>query len=313
MKNHSKLVKGVLFAVVTLSLLGMLLVPSFQQQTTANNENGRAEYLARLNKGLRAVEFARSSKDVELAVANMDEYITERSGLRLSPIVSDKLSLLEQSALSNNKGLGLISFDKLVDTIANLGLERVSELSDVELDQVITSTQGFKSSDMPEKARLNPLIALRPGNYVQMDKREAIEELKALQSSKTQLIAKGYIQDFIAQELRTSLVNLATASPEKFGQNWDLINNRPAKGLTPSQVYLLSYSLASGDLLTDDKAELDKRMDGVYRLQARAYGSYPNPRAYLAYGDNGYLYAAPVSIFFNEKVQIDLLDRLTSK
>ena len=311
-KNYSQLVKGILFGVVTLSLLGMLLIPSLQgvQQNTSANENGRAEYLARLGKGIEGVGFARSGEEVQSKIAMMDSYITERAGLRLSPLVSDKLASLEQATLSGNQSL--ISFDKLVETITDVALQRNSELTDLELDQVITSAQGFNSPDMPAKGNnsVTPLIALRPGNYVQMEKTEAIQELKSLQSVKAQLIAKDYIRNFITQEVRTSLVNLATASPDKFGQTWDLTNNRPAKGLTPSQAYLLTYSLVSGDLLTDDKAGLQKRMDSLYQIQAKIHGSYPNPSSYIAYGDNGYLYSSPISIFFNEKVQIELLEKL---
>lgn len=311
MKKNS-LVKIALFAVVTLSLLGMLVIPSLQglQGKTEANENGRAEYLARLNKGVAGVGFARSVEEIQSKIANMDSYITERAGLRLSPVVSDKLATLEQVALRGNEGL--ISFDKLVEAITEVALQRNSELTDIELDQVITSAQGFNASDMPRKANsLSPLIALRPGNYVQMEKAEAIKELKSLQSGKTQLVAKDYIRNFISEEVRTSLVNLASASPDKFGANWDVMNNRPGKGLTPSQAYLLTYSLVSGDLLTEDKAGLEKRMDSLYQVQTKIHGSYPSPNNYLAYGDNGYLYSAPVKIFFNEKVQIELLDRLS--
>lgn len=307
-KNYSRLVKGILFGVVTLSLLGMLLIPSFQPQTRANDENGRVEYLARISKGVAGVEFASSAAAVPSAIANMDSYITERSGLRFSPLVSDKLSSLEQATLSSQKEL--ITFDKLVSTITSLGMERLSELNDVELDQAVSSTH-FNSPDLPEAIKTKPMFSLRPGYYILLDKTEVIDKLKSLQSPRMQLMAKNYIGNFISQELTNTLVNLAAASPEKFGQNWDFINNRSGKPLTPAQAYLLSYSLVSGDSLADDKAQLQKTMDVIYQHQVKTLGRYPNPNNYLPYGSNGYLHSSSVNIFFNETVQLELLERLT--
>ena len=310
-KNYSKLVKGILFGVVTLSLLGMLLIPSLQgvqQKTSANSENGRAEYLARVNKGVSAVGFASSTTEVQAAINNMDNYITERSGLRFSPVFSDKLSSLESAALSGNQAL--ISFDKLVDTITDVGLKRLSQLNDVELDQAVSSTY-FETADLPQEVKENRSLAIRPGHYADIEKEKAVERLKTLQSSKVQLVAKSRIRDFIRTELTNTLVDLAAASPEKFGQNWDLANNRPGKGLTPSQAYLLSYSLVSGDLLNNDRDGLDKTKRLIYDYQVKTLGYYPNPNNYLPYGNNGYVYSSPVNIFFNEKVQLELLEQLT--
>lgn len=308
-KNYSKLVKGILFGVVTLSLLGMLLIPSLQgvQQNTSANENGRAEYLARLGKGIEGVGFAKSSTEVASAISSMDVFMMERSGIRLSPIVSEKLSASENSALKGTTNL--ITFDKFVDAVTELALERNAELTDRELEQVVTSAQGFITPELTSTST-NRLIALRPGNYVDMAREEAINELKSLKSSKMQLVAKEYIRNFIAEEVKTTLVNLASASPGKFGETWDLVNKRPAKGLTPSQSYLVAYSLVSGDLLADTKLDLETRMEKVYQAQAKIHGSYVSPSGYFPYGDNGYLYSAPVNIFFNENVQLRLLEKL---
>lgn len=306
MKKNSRLVKAILFGVVALSLLGMLLVPSFQEKTAAS-ENGRTEYLARISKGVSGVGFASSVTEVPLAVNSMDSYIEERSGLRLNASVSDKLVSLEENALTNNQAL--VSFDKLVDVITNVGLKRLSELNDRDLMEVIESTT-FQAPDLPEKVKQQPLIAIRPGYYAAIEKEKGVEKLKTLQSPKVQSVAKSYIRSFIGKELKNSLVNLAAASPEKFGRNWDFSTNRPAKALTPAQAYLLSYSLISGDLLVDDREGIEKTKRSIYANQVKTLGHYPNPNNYLAYGSNGYLYSSPVDIFFNQKVQLKLLEEL---
>lgn len=311
MNKYSKLVKAVLFGVVTLGLLGLLLSPSFRrlgvEQKTSANENGRAEYLARVKEGMSLLSFAKSSAEVSNSISSMNVFMMERSGMEINSSVNQRLLILENSALSDSSKL--ISFDKLVDTLTDLALERNAELTDQELDEVVTRAQGFTTTELAATNK-SSLIALRPGNYVDMTKEEAIKELKALKSPKMQLVAKDYIRNFISQEVKTTLINLASASPEKFGENWDLLNNRPSKGLTPSQSYLIAYSLISGDLLADGKLELENRMQKVYEVQVKLKGKYVSPNGYVPYGDNGYLYSSPVKVFFNENVQLKLLQKL---
>lgn len=239
MNKYSKLVKGMLFGVVTVGLLGLLLSPSFRalgrlavEQKTSANENGRAEYLARVKEGMSLLSFAKSSAEVSNSISSMNVFMMERSGMEINSSVNQKMLVLENAALSDSSKL--ISFDKFVETVTDLALERNAELTDEELDEVITRAQGFTTAELATTNK-SRLIALRPGNYVDMSKEEAIKELKSLKSAKMQLVAKDYIRNFISQEVKTTLINLASASPEKFGENWDLLKNRPSKGLTPSQ------------------------------------------------------------------------------
>ena len=306
MKRHQKLGKVILLAVVTISLLGMLIIPSLNK-TSAQNTN--EQYVTKLTQTMAEISIASTSAEVSMSVDNLNSFMQERSGVGLSPTISQEL-IKKETEFLGNKQSG-ISFDKFVDALTTVGLNRMSQLTDDEVTQVVDVLKGtFDSPSVPEKqknADSERMLAIRPGYYVMMSKEDAIKQIKLFGRAEAQVMVKGVVRNFIAEQVKDTLSALAKASPEKFGANWDSDSNKPAANLSPTQCFLLTYSLASGDLLVFDSANLAKEKEKLHSYYVKSFGSYPRPEGNAAYGDNGYLYRSPASIFFGEKEQIKLL------
>lgn len=306
MKRHQKLGKVILLAVVTISLLGMLIIPSLKK-TSAQNTN--EQYVTKLTQTMAEISIASTSAEVSMSVDNLNSFMQERSGVGLSPTISQEL-IKKETEFVGNKQSG-ISFDKFVDALTTVGLNRMSQLTDDEVTQVVDVLKGtFDSPSVPEKVRnkdLERMLAIRPGYYVMMSREDAIKQIKLFGRAEAQLMVKGVVRNFIAEQVKDTLSALAKASPEKFGANWDSNLDKPAASLSPTQCFLLTYSLASGDLLVFDSANLAKEKEKLHSYYVKKFGNYPRPEGNAAYGDNGYLYRSPASIFFGEKEQIKLL------
>jgi len=298
--KYKNIIKNIIYSVVTLSLLGLLFIPAIQQKSAANDQ-GREKYLQRIKEGVAEVDV----KSAE-SIAN---FVQVRSGLQLTPSVANRLNQME--ALSAASADKLISYEKFVDIVTDLALDKASRLTDEEVDKVITSLQGFRDPDVV-KTDENPLTAIRPGKYTMAKRGDLSDQLKAMRRPEAQLLIKGMIRNFIEQEARNTLTDLANAAPDKFGKNWNFRENKAGIGLTPNQALLLTYSLVSGDLLSDSQTALNERMVNTQAAMVKTVGKYPSPTGHKAYGDNGYLYSSPVSILFNETEQMKLLDKLSN-
>ena len=307
MKRHQKLGKVILLAVVTISLLGMLVIPSLKK--TSAKQNNNEQYVAKLSQTMTEVSIASTTAEVSMSVDSLNNFMQERAGIGLSAAISQEL-IKKESAFLNKKEQG-ISFDKFVDALTTVGLNRLSQLTDDEIEQVVDVLKGtFDSPSVPEKVRnagSERMLAIRPGYYVMMSKEDAIKQIKLFGCAEAQVMVKGVVRNFIAEQVKDTLSALAKASPEKFGANWNSDSNKPAANLSPTQCFLLTYSLASGDLLVFDSTNLAKEKEKLHSYYVKKFGNYPRPEGNAAYGDNGYLYRSPASIFFGEKEQIKLL------
>lgn len=310
MKKYSKVVTGVLFSLVTVCALGILFLPSFQQKASAS-QSASSQYLKGVTQTMSEVQLARSAADVPNAIASVSNFMELRAGLRLSPLVTQQLNTLETATLNGKEPL--ISFDKFVATLTDVGLDRVSKLTDDEIARSINAVKdGLDAPDMPSQLKNSDrLLQIRPGKLITISKQDAITQLKALASPQTQLVVKGSIRSEVQTEVKNTLSALAKASPDKFGSVWNLREDKPASGLTPMQCLFVTYSLVTGDLLSNNRENLDKQKSGIYQFYSKKYGNYPIPQNYSAYGSNGYLFRSPVDIFFGEKEQLQLLNTLS--
>lgn len=298
--KYKSVIKNVIYSVLTLSLLGLLFMPAIQQKSAANDQY-QQRYLGRLKEAMTEVNLS--------SAESIGNFVQVRSGLEITPSVANRLNQME--ALSNARSDKLISYNKFIDVVTDLALDKASKLTDEEVDKVITSLQGFRDPNEVTTDE-NPLTAIRPGKYTMAKRGDLAAQLKAMRRSEAQLLIKGTIRNFIEREVHNTLVDLVKASPENFGEVWDFNENRPGLGLKPNQVFLLTYSLVSGDLLTDNQVTINKNMEQVQQEMIKRKGKYPSPSGHKAYGDNGYLYSSPVNILFNETEQMRLLDRVSN-
>lgn len=323
-KTKTSKIKQLVYTLMFLSVIGLLalpLLPPLEQKSAVGAATARVEFMSLIKEGFAELQMpllsaSSTSTQVSTAVDSMTTFMETRSGLRISPLVKQQLVNAEIATLRGEHSL--IGFDKLVDSMTDGGLEQISKLTDAEVEKMVTTAQGFDALGLPAKIKAsrnssNSMIAIKPGYYVFMARTEAVSQVKELRSPRIQFFAKSSIRSMVEQELKRTLVDLATAVPEQFGGNWDLNQNKPAKGLTPSQCMLVSYSLVSGDFLARNTATLQTQMRRLHIAGIKKYGDYPSPIGYSPFGNNGYLHSSPTDELFNEQAQITLLNNLIGK
>jgi hypothetical protein len=126
------------------------------------------------------------------------------------------------------------------------------------------------------------------------------------------------IGQHVRKRVQSSASYLSEAVPEKFGNMWDVANDREPNagdgGITPLQATLIAYSLVSDDGLSDGDASLEKRMSKFQSAASRVLEQpYPGPAGHRAFGVNGYLFSSPLDLMFDERVVNRLLDRIEER
>jgi hypothetical protein len=314
----SNRVKTLIFSLIAVTALGLIFLPGQQTQKAAQNTNqntgqssSRAEYINRVSQGLAEAQLTSVGITPTVAVNSMANTMELRSGVNFSPVVRQQLTTMETAAINGKQEL--VSFDRFVDILTDSVLEQASRLTDQEINQLITTARGFNASGVPEKLQAKNVttIGIFPGYYVQVSDKEAFTQIKAARDANAQLFIKPLIHSKIKEQVTTRLSNFAKASPTVFGQTWDSTNNLPAKGLTPTQAMLLTYSIVSGDSFADSTTTLTTAMQNKQYAVTKAYGAYPSANGHSAYGANGYLFSSAFALFFNEENQLNLLNKLS--
>lgn len=303
MNQHSKKIKGILLSLAIISALGVLVLPSLHQTQKAAQASG-TDYISRISQGLSETQLSNSNPSV--ATNSLSNSIELRSGLNISSSVRAQLTNQQTATISGKQPF--ISYDKFIDTLTDTALQQVSSLTDSDISKILVSARGFSSTDLPQNAKFQD-IAVFPGYYLDLSDQDASNQLKALATPEAQLLVRGTIRSKIEEQVRMNLVNYAVANPSVFGQTWDLTNNRPAKGFSPLTAMLLTYTIVSGDNFADTTSALNTKMQKLQDAKTRLYGFYPSCINQKAYGANGYLFSSAASLFFNEKVQLLLLNK----
>ncbi|KAF0250019.1 MAG: hypothetical protein FD167_585 [bacterium] len=304
--------KTLIFSLIAVSVLGLIFLPTQQPQKAAQTttQSSRPDYINRVSQGLAEAGLATRGLDSALKVDSMANLMQIRSGININPVARQQLTLMETAAIDGKQPL--VSFDRVVDIVTDTVLEQASKLTDEDINLVITTARGFSAPGIPDKLK-NQDIGIFPGYYIQVSDKEAVKQLKAATNVSAQLFIKPRIASKIKEQARTYLADFAKASPSAFGQNWDGKNNKPAKGLTPSQAILLTYSLVSGDSFADTISSLASTMQKKQDALVKRHGSYPSPSGHTPYGANGYLFSSAFALFFNEQNQLTLLNKFSGK
>ena len=262
----------------------------------------------RLRSGVgQEVRFTRPGDtpgSVRAAVSSLDHFIYSRSGVRLGGQAKAKLAELEERTLSGE--YHLLTTDQVADAISGVAIARISTLKDEQIEYAAECLRGFDAPDLPEsfrqgrdKVRLRASIAgrLTPGQFA--DQVKAMREADGV----TRAIFLGATKNAVAGEIKGRKQYLGEALPEKFGP--------PEAGMTPLQAVLITYSVASDDLLSDSEGGLRERMRSIHDSITRRKGvSFPNPDGHFAYGPNGYVFSTPLDLVLDEQTLGALLDRL---
>lgn len=277
-------------------------------EDSAERAEGRRRYLASIQEGLSEIAVASadsSDDDIRASVESAARFIRKRSGIKLSSAIQMRLAALEARALRENSGRS--STDDLYKTLTRWLVERVSTLTDQELEQAIDTMRGFNSPELPGPRRLadRNYVHLRASALVYWT--QAHDQAKSLRdrAAAGDKTLTAEVGDFVKREIETRAVELAEASPDRFR----IDARQPGRAgleFTPLQSFLVAYSLVSDDKLAYSEVNLAKKMNSTQEFKTKMAGSYPSPDGHRAYGVNGYLHSSPVDLFFGQ----DEVDRL---
>lgn len=268
----------------------------------------REHFIASIREGISAIRLPSadsSGQDIRVGVDSLAGFIQTRTGIRLPETTRTHLATLE--AATRKTGKGGISIDKLSKVLTKWVLDRVSTLTDREVDAVEDSLRGFTTPELaanppPKLAELGQRKNLHLRGSVMVHESMAAGLLKSIRdrAAAGDETLKQEAYRLVRDELGKRVTTLSEAVPGVLGEpSPDVADVR----LTPLQSFLLVYSVLSDDPLTNDQVNLEKAMRARWEWAvSRGGGGYfPPPDGHYAYGANGYLYSSPLDLFFSEK------------
>lgn len=288
-------------AVFLSCAFAVLVVLLASQSQPAKSITGLEKFKDDVRMGLAEIDLPQSpdESEIDAGVRRFADFVYYRSGLKISDA---NLSLLGKQELVSQMSYTGVSRRKLSRHIASNALSRLPKLTDAEIDYIAENLRGFYFPGLPEGYRKGrSTITLRGDGRGRMDLENFRSEFRVVRDSGVNLIMRQVIAYEIDNEFSNKLRFLASVDPVLFG-------NAESR-LTPLQALLVVYSIAAEDPLAYDRDGLEQRMrslqEGLYRI---AGTSWPDPKNYRAYGENGYLRGSPVKLLLDDATIAGILE-----
>ncbi|HEX8456971.1 MAG TPA: hypothetical protein VF656_06725 [Pyrinomonadaceae bacterium] len=249
----------------------------------------KQELQKRLRRGVGSeVRFASRPEQADEAVKSADDFIYSRSGLRMSDETKKKLAKAESDVLKGKAKH--ITVAELTDSLTDGTVERLSTLTDEEIEQVADASAD-ENGDIRSRA---------DGRWGTLTKRELVEQAKAGRewSRRGDSASRATLHMMIGEEVNDRAIKLSAALPEQFGQ-------ANTQGVTPTQALLIAYSVATDDPLADSRGDIEQtlvqqRMDARQtREQKKAQQKNLSGRPY---GARGFVHPSAPNFFFKSGV-----------
>lgn len=237
-----------------------------------------------------------SSAGVQQAVDNAASFIAYRSGISLSQTTKQTLTQLEQSSFLASSGL---SRQQVKDVITATIMNTISSVTNAQIEDMAKSNfrvlPCFADEHRPSEVQLRA----SKGNFdSELFQEKAIEFREG--STPEGLSLRAAAPTYIGNEVDSRLDALAYASE---GQ-WKV------GSFSPYRVFILAYALVSDDSLSKSQSGIANSMQTTENWLNANRGIDCPSAGRCPYGEHGYIYCTPMSIFFSQGVQTDLLNRI---
>lgn len=316
-KNKGRIALGL---CVTALLLGGVFFwktspTSGTTHQTAFNQDVR-DALAEVN--ITAV----SNIDAATVVSNnLANFISYRSGVQIS---AANKSLLAQNELKSREQSKKVSQDQLAQILTDVSFEKLTTLSDADIDTFSDTLRGFNSADSASVFRDGRgLVRLRADGEGTMEPTYFVNQLKSARDSEiryktggrqasesdiyTAKLSRSALRNKILSEVNERTGYIATAQPNFF-------DGSSTNDMTPAQALLIVYSVVADDDLSGNQAELKQSLSDAQHDISQFWGQqYPNPQAYSAYGVNGYLYSTPTNVLLDEAATTRIINLISER
>lgn len=275
-------------------------------QDQRESEMSRAEmeqqFRAQMRDGLgREVQFARPGdghEAVRVAVGSATNFIYGRSGVQLNERTQGRLAEIERRVLNGESRR--ISVDELTDALTETAMERMSTLTDNEIDYAAETLRAVEIFYDGENHH-NVMLRANGGGY--MSREDFVSQARSLreQAARSDNLLREAMRVAIEEEVKASVRVFSETVPESFG-------NVQERGVTPAQAILLTYSIASDDPLALSTRSLQTETSMTNR-SLRAEGA-PVHNSDKLYGVHGCRFSTPLDLVFNDQTLNRLLTRL---
>lgn len=244
----------------------------------------------------------RSSEDeIKRSVESIDNFLYSRSNIRLSETVKTRLIAAErQVALSANSRL---TSDQLIDILTDVALKRLRSLTEDDIRKAKATYEKSYIVDGSYAGFTWQQINLSPTDFEKNLRR------LSQQSKSNNRELRNTVRKLIAGTSPESGVNghlqlYSRVLPEEFGAVMQA-------GISPTQALLIAYAIASDDPIHIARTALEKEM-----VQAHKHiggPRYPEPNGSCPFGTNGYLFATPLDLIFNDQTIGSMLDAIQTR
>lgn len=262
----------------------------------ASSTDDKQNLQKQLRKGVGSeVRFASRSDQVDEAVASAADFIYWRSGLKLSDQTRKKLAKAERDVLNGKSAH--ITATELIDNMTTSAVERLATLTDEEI-------QGVTEASSDENGEIRSRADARLGV---LTKKDLIQQAKAGRewSKRGDTGLQLGLRSVIEEDVNNRINTLSTMLPEQFA-------NANSQGLTPTQAFVIAYSVAADDPLTDSRSDIAEtlKLKRIEARQTREEWKAQKGAARRPYGPHGFLHPSVPQLFLN-KSSVDKLLNLS--
>lgn len=245
-----------------------------------------------------AITMATDSASVTQSVNSVASFVSSRSGVTISTTVSSRLQDLETRTLSGQ--LHRLTSSQVASALSESLHERLASVTDAQIESM--AYNSFRvCPDARSVPYWSPQVLLRKSSGGIKDAPTFIQKAKEYRDGSTAeaLLFRSQAPGLIANQLQGRFAELQTD-----------VSAWASNSLSPVQAYVLAYSFVSDDDLTFSLLQQTAMMQKIENRLFTAHGVPRSSAGRRPFGDNGYLYASPVSTFFDDQTVSKFLNRM---
>lgn len=289
-----KVALGFSFAIVI-----VLAVAVFTKMRVRSASPYPAEFAALIQGGIGSQAPCPSSYGgVPQAVESATSFITYRSGLTLSEQAKQNLIQMERSAMLGSSGVIGLTRQQVKDVITANFMSTVSSLTDAQIVDMRTNSLRVMPCVVDQRPAEVQLRASKGNLDSETFEKKAIEFRDG--STVEALSLRSMAATLIGQEVDKRLDGLAYACPDQWKVDY----------YSPYRVFILTYALVTDDLLVKSQSEIAAHMQSTENWLYSERGISCPSAGRCPFGDHGYIYCTPTSLFLGSAAQNDLLSRI---
>lgn len=242
-----------------------------------------------------------SEGEIKRSVESIDNFLYSRSNIRLGETVKSRLVAAErQVTLGANSRL---TSEQLIDVLAEVAFKRLQSLTDDDIRKAKATYEKSYIVDGSYAGFTWKQIKLSPSDF-EKNLRRLSERSKSnnreFRNSLQKLIAGNSPESGVNGQLQL----YARVLPEQFGAVMQA-------GISPTQALVIAYAIASDDPIHVPRTALENEMAQAHKNIGGQ--RYPEPNGNCPFGTNGYLFATPLDLIFDDQTIESMLDVIQTR